>query len=92
MAATGMTLANAAASSLVSVGVFGTATAANYALSGWVDGTLFALLVAGGAGGSALGLPVARRLAGRAATARRMFALLILAVAVYVAARGFGLA
>jgi uncharacterized membrane protein YfcA len=92
MAATGMTLANAAASSLVSVGVFGAATAANYALSGWVDWPLFAVLLAGGAGGSALGLPVARRLADRAATARRMFALLILAVAVYVAARGFGLA
>lgn len=92
MAATGMTLANAAASSLVSVSLFGAATAANYALSGWVDGGLFLLLVAGGAGGAAVGLPVSRLAARRAAMTRRLFALLILAVSAYVAARGLGIA
>ncbi|HEX6859836.1 MAG TPA: sulfite exporter TauE/SafE family protein [Caulobacteraceae bacterium] len=84
MAATGMTLANAAASSLVSVALFGAATSANYAVSGLVDWMLFALLVTGGVAGTFIGAPAARALAGRAALARRLFALLILAVAAYV--------
>lgn len=87
MAATGMTLANAAASSLVSVVLFGAATSASYALSGLVDWPLFAALVAGGGLGALAGGPAARALAGRAATARRLFALMVLATAGYVAWR-----
>ena len=87
MLATGMTMANAAASSLVSVTIFGAATSANYALSGWVDWRLAGLLLAGGALGGLAGLPIARRLAGRAVTARRGFAVLVLLVAAYVAWR-----
>lgn len=87
MAATGMTLSHAAASSLVSVSLFGAATSANYAVSGLVDWRLFSLLVIGGGGGTLLGAPVARGLADRADLARRLFALLILAVAAYVAYR-----
>ncbi|MCE3288425.1 MAG: hypothetical protein K0R83_437 [Caulobacter sp.] len=87
MAATGMTLANAAASSLVSVSLFGAATSLNYAVSGWVDWPLFGLLVAGGVAGTLAGLPLARRLAGRAVLARRLFAALILLTAGYVAWR-----
>jgi len=87
MAATGMTLANAAASSLVSVSLFGAATAGNYAISGLVDWPLFAALTVGGAIGTVIGLPVARRLAARAALARRLFAGLILLTAAYVAWR-----
>lgn len=90
MAATGMTLANAAASSLVSVSLFGAATAANYAVSGLVDWDLFAVLACGGVLGAAGGLPVARQLAGRAVLGRRLFALLILAVAAYVALKAGG--
>src|SRR5436190_6690689 len=56
MAATGMTLAHAAASSLVSVALFGAATSASYAASGLVDWTLFAALVMGGAAGSPAGV------------------------------------
>ncbi|HEY9233782.1 MAG TPA: sulfite exporter TauE/SafE family protein, partial [Phenylobacterium sp.] len=52
MAATGMTLANAAASSLVSVVLFGAATSASYAASGLVDWPVFAALIAGGAVGA----------------------------------------
>jgi uncharacterized membrane protein YfcA len=85
-----MTLANAAASSLVSVSLFGAATAANYAASGLVDGGLFLLLAAGGVLGAAAGLPVARLMASRAVLARRLFALMILATAVYVALRATG--
>lgn len=92
MAATGMTLANAAASSLVSVTLFGAATSLSYAASGYVDLRLFLALVAGGIAGTALGAPASRALAGRAATARRLFALMILLVAAYVAAKALGAA
>ena len=87
MAATGMTLANAAASSLVSVSLFGAATSLNYAASGWVDWPLFGLLVVGGAAGTVAGVPLARRLASRATLARRLFAGMILLAAAYVAFR-----
>lgn len=87
MAATGMTLANAAASSLVSVTLFGAATSLSYAASGYIDGALFAALVAGGLVGTVLGAPASRTLAGRAGTARRVFALMVLAVAAHVATK-----
>lgn len=87
MAATGMTLANAAASSLVSVTLFGAATSLSYAASGLVDGRLFLALVVGGAGGVAIGAQLAPRLAARALLARRLFAVMIVATAGYVAWR-----
>ncbi len=87
MAATGMTLANAAASSLVSVTLFGAATSASYALSGLVDWPVFGALVAGGAIGALAGGPLARTLATRAVLARTLFAAMILATAAYVAWR-----
>lgn len=90
MAATGMTLANAAASSLVSVVLFGAATSASYAVSGLVDWPVFAALVAGGGVGALAGGPLAARLAGHAASARRAFALMVLATAAYVAWRTLG--
>ncbi len=89
MAATGMTLANAAASSLVSVTLFGAATSLSYAASGYVDLKLFGALVAGGVIGLLTGAPASRALAGRAALARRLFALMVLGVAVYVGWRGW---
>jgi len=87
MAATGMTLANAAASSLVSVTLFGAATSVNYAISGLVDWPIAGLFVVGGAAGGLLGLRGAMVLASRAALARRLFAGLVLMVAAYVAWR-----
>ncbi|CAN5291720.1 sulfite exporter TauE/SafE family protein [soil metagenome] len=87
MAATGMTLANAAASSLVSVVLFGAATSASYAASGLVDWPVFAALVGGGAIGSLIAIPIGRLLAGRARIARTIFALMVLATAAYVAWR-----
>ncbi len=87
MAATGMTLANAAASSLVSVALFGSATSISYAASGLVDWRVFAALVGGGLIGAVLAIPVTRRLVGRADIARRGFALMVLATAAYVAWR-----
>ena len=84
MMATGMTLSNAMASSLVSVGLFGATTSANYALAGHVDFPLVGLLLAGGAVGGVAGVQVARALAGRAALARKGFAAMIVGVAGYV--------
>lgn len=87
MAATGMTMANATASSLVSVSVFGAATSMNYAASGLVDWPVAALLVVGGMVGGLLGVSGGRMMAGHALLARRLFAGLVLVVAAYVAMR-----
>ncbi len=87
MTATGMTLAHAAASSLVSVALFGAATSASYAASGLVDWGLFVALVSGGGAGVLMAAPLARKLESRADLARRMFAVMVIAVAAYVAWR-----
>ena len=87
MGATGMTLALAQASSLVSVAAFGASTAVNYSLSGLVSWPLVAAMTAGGAVGTLAGLPLARRLGADAALGRRLFAALIILVAAYVAAK-----
>jgi len=87
MAATGMTLANAAASSLVSVTLFGAATSASYAASGLVDGPILLAMVAGGAVGVAIGARLASGLVAKALLARRLFAAMIVITAAYVAWR-----
>lgn len=87
MAATGMTLAHAAASSLVSVSLFGAATSTSYAASGLVDWPIFAAMVLGGALGARGGVIAAPLLADRADLARRAFAIMIVATAGYVAFR-----
>ena len=84
MGAAGMTLALAQASSLVSVAAFGATTAANYALSGLIDWPIVAAMAVGGTVGTLAGLPIARRLGANAVLGRRLFAGLILIVAVYV--------
>jgi uncharacterized membrane protein YfcA len=84
MAATGMTLANAAASSLVSVLVFGVATAGTYAMAGRVDGPALLAMVAGGIIGAALAKPLAPILASCAALARRLFAVMVILTSLYV--------
>ncbi len=88
IAATGMPLINAIASSLVSVAAFGFTTAGNYALSGLVDWRLVAVFVAGGIIGGAAG----RWLAGRLAAQRRqltlVFAGVVAAVGAFVVWKG----
>lgn len=84
MLAVGMTMANATASSLVSVSIFGAATSANYAASGMVDGRLILLLLGGGAVGGLAGILLSKWLADRIRMARMSFALLILVVAGFV--------
>ena len=85
MAATGMSLALAQASSLVSVAAFGATTALNYAVSGLIDWPIVGAMAVGGAVGTLAGLPIAHRLGANAALGRTLFAGLILIVAVYVA-------
>jgi hypothetical protein len=87
MLATGMTLGNAAASSLLSVALFGAATSASYAVSGLVDWGLAGIVIAGGLIGGGAGLKAAPLLGTRALLARRLFAVLVLAVSGYVAWR-----
>lgn len=87
MSATGMTLALAQASSLVSVAAFGATTAINYSLSGLMSWPLVAAMTAGGVAGTVVGLPLAKRLGANAALGRRLFAGLIVVVAAYVAAK-----
>lgn len=87
MLATGMTMANATASSLLSVALFGAATSFNYALTGQVDWRLAGLLLLGGAAGGVAGLFAAKAFVRHAALARKLFAVLIILVAAYVAYR-----
>lgn len=87
MASTGMTLVNAAASSLVSVTVFGSATSFSYALDGHVDAVLFSALVVGGAAGAFLAAPLSRRLTEHLALARLLFAAMVCLVALYILLR-----
>ncbi len=87
MGATGMTLAVAQATSLVSVAAFGATTAVNYGASGLISWPLVGALSVGGLAGAGLGLPIADRLGANAALARRLFAGLIVVVAAYVASR-----
>ncbi len=87
MLATGMTMANATASSLLSVALFGAATSFNYALSGQVDWRLAGLLLLGGVAGGAGGLIAAHALSARRRLARNLFAILVLTVAAYIAWR-----
>ncbi|CAN1556827.1 COG0730 Predicted permeases [Sphingomonadaceae bacterium] len=84
MASTGMTLANASASSLLSVTLFGGATSLSYAASGQLIWPLFGALVAGGGVGTLAALPLARRLEGRAQLARSIFAVMVIAVALFI--------
>jgi uncharacterized protein len=84
MASTGMTLANASASSLVSVSLFGSATSLSYAASGQLVWPLFGALVVGGAGGTLLALPLARALESRVVMARTIFAVMVIGVAIFI--------
>lgn len=85
IAATAMPFTYAVGTSLVVVTVLGLMTATSYALSGYVDWPLTALLVAGGAGGAGAGIVLGRRLVTRKALMERAFAVLLIAVGIYVA-------
>lgn len=80
----------AVASSLVSVVVFGTTTATNYAMAGKVDLSLVLALVAGGVVGGHVGMRSAKAMAARGHALRRVFAAMLLVIAAYIAYRSLG--
>jgi len=87
MLATGMPIMNAVSSSLVAVTAFGTTTAASYAWSGLVSWMLAGLFVAGGILGGLAGTRSARHLAERRGALNVVFAVVIIAVALYMLVR-----
>jgi uncharacterized membrane protein YfcA len=91
MLATGMPIMNAVSSSLVAVTAFGMTTAASYAWSGLVWWGLAALFVAGGVAGGIVGTRSARHLSERRGALNIVFAVVIIAVALYMLARNVSL-
>jgi uncharacterized membrane protein YfcA len=91
MLATGMPIMNAVSSSLVAVTAFGMTTAASYAWSGLVSWALAGLFVAGGIAGGLAGTRSAWYLAGRRGALNIVFAVVIIAVALYMLARNISL-
>ncbi len=88
MAATGMPIVNAIASSLVAVAAFGFTTAANYTLSGFIDWRLVAVFVAGGIVGGLGGRWLTTQLARNRRHLTRVFASIVGTVGLYVVWRG----
>lgn len=86
IAGSGMPMLNAVASSLLSVALFGTTTAINYALSGYVLWGVAGWMTVGGLFGGFAGVWANRRLS-RHYELRLLFVALVLAVALYVAFR-----
>ena len=84
MLASGMAIIEAIGTSLFSVGAFATTTALNYAASGLIDWRAAAGFIAGGILGGWLGALGAHRLAKTRGTLHVVFALAIVAVAVFM--------
>lgn len=87
VAATGMPIMNAMASSLLAVTGFGLTTSASYASAGLVDWAVAAVFVAGGFGGGLVGTRVAQRVGQRRGALNVLFAGLIFVVAAYMLTR-----
>jgi uncharacterized membrane protein YfcA len=90
MFATGMPIICAVGSSLLSVAAFGATTAANYAISGWVDWPLAGIFIIGGVAGGFGGTMLAHHLSVRRGVLNQIFAGLIFIVALYVLYRSRG--
>jgi uncharacterized protein len=89
LAATAMPISSAIGTSLVSVAAFGATTGVNYALSGLVDMRVAGLFVAGGVGGGLAGVALGEKLSHNRNALRVIFAAAVVAVGLYVVARGF---
>ena len=74
-------------SSLLAVGAFGLATAANYALSGLIAWPTAAAFIGGGLAGGFAGIAAATRLGARRDVLTRLFAAVLFAVAIYMMIR-----
>ncbi|MDY8111150.1 sulfite exporter TauE/SafE family protein [Fulvimarina sp. 2208YS6-2-32] len=86
--ATGMPLTYAIGTSLVGVGAFGAATASSYAVSGLVDWTIAAVFVIGGLVGGWVGTTLGARIAARKKVLSLAFAVLVVAVGLFIVAKG----
>ncbi len=88
MLATAMPIGIAVGTSLVVVTALGATTAASYALSGYVDWPLVALLIAGGLAGSVAGRAAGRRLASARRPLELGFAMMVIATGSFVIFKG----
>lgn len=88
MIATGMSLKNSIGTSLVAVAAFGLTTAGSYAASGLIDWRLSSLMVAGGVAGSMIGARANAKLWQRKGVLNGTFATVVIAVGIYVVAKG----
>lgn len=84
IAATAMPIGVAVGTSLVVVTALGATTAGSYALSGYVDWSLVGWLFAGGIAGSVAGRVAGKRLAARKNVLERGFAIVVIAVGLFV--------
>ena len=84
IAATGMPIFNAMATSLAAVASFGIATSTSYALSGLIDWPIAGAFIAGGVLGSVGGGRLASRLSAKRSALTNIFAAMIFAVAAYM--------
>jgi uncharacterized membrane protein YfcA len=91
MLGSGMPMLYAIGSSLFSVAAFGFTTAANYAWSGMIDWPVAWVFIVGGVLGGLVGIRLATRLGGHRKALTRIFATLVIVVAVYMAAKAMGL-
>jgi uncharacterized membrane protein YfcA len=87
MLGSGMPLLNAIGSSLFAVGVFGITTAANYALSGFVDWRVAGEFILGGALGGFFGMKLAIRLSSQRRVLTYIFVGVVFTVAAYMLLR-----
>ena len=87
---TGMTLQPAIGTSLVAVTAFGATTAANYAVSGFVDWRVAGLFIAGGLLGGAAGTMLGRVLSARKGALGTVLAVVVVSVGIYVIVRSIG--
>ncbi|SER22990.1 sulfite exporter TauE/SafE family protein [Sphingobium sp. YR768] len=85
--ATGMPTISAVGSSLLAVGTFGLATALTYARTGMVDWPLAGEFILGGVIGGVFGMLTATRLSTSKTALNRIFAALVLVVAIYIILR-----
>jgi uncharacterized protein len=82
--ATGMPTIAAIGSSLVAVGMFGSTTAVNYAVSGLVDWPIALLFIVGGTGGGWAGARLAKRLSTQRQTLTRILGCMLVLVSGYI--------
>ena len=88
MLATGMPIANAIATSLVAITIFGAATSANYAWSGLVEWHIATNFIAGGIVGGIVGTLLQSHLLGQKGLLNSVFACFVVATGCFVILKG----